>query len=87
MGGILTEPWHAVKSGPSDSEGDWRNGFESIGEIIRRLQRERRRLEQGIGPQFNQQLSHALDASLNVEDILLMCFGSPKPDASERGAP
>lgn len=65
MGMILAGPWPGSKAG-SDPKAvptrDSRHEFESYGEIMRRLGRERRMLEAGIGKDFDARGSLQLDA-------------------------
>ena len=63
MGTILRGQWTLVKDG-SDLR-DRRHDFESIGEILSRLRRERRALEARMRPEFDPALSLQLDSVLH----------------------
>lgn len=87
MGCILTGPWRVVKPGTSASEHDRRNECESLGDIMARLRRERRSLEQTIRPRFNRELSLALDECLSQEDRVALSMTDSQPDAIEGSRP
>jgi hypothetical protein len=68
VGAILRGKWTLVKDG-SDLH-DRRHDFESIGEILTRLRRERRALERSMGRAFDAALSLHLDILLQREEAV-----------------
>ena len=68
VGPILLRPSRRVKQ--TDGARNRRHEFESIGEILSRLRRERRKLEARMRPEFEPALSLLLDDVLQREAIV-----------------